>query len=192
MVAILIGLGGYSVLCDLALTTIPACRSCFRDGVCLQTLPETCSACSAATMLAWHGIDASEAEMSRLCLTRKQGTPILGLYRGLKLKTRGTRWDVEAVHGSVEDLRSLATHPVLLRLKSAGPALLDWPRNMSMGTEAPASEHSVVLLGLTPDGQVEIADPADHRPRVKWTLEELTRRWSGEGLRLVAGDDPAE
>lgn len=186
MVVILIALGGYSVLCDLTLNTIPTSRSWFRGGVCLQTLPETCSPCSAATLLAWHGIAASEAEMSRLCLTRKQGTPILGLYRGLKLKTRGTRWDVEAFRGSVEELRSLSTHPVLLRLRSTSSSLLDWPQHLPTGTESPAAEHSVVLLSFTPDGQVEVADPANNRSSSTWPLEELTRRWSGEGMRLVA------
>jgi hypothetical protein len=186
LVVIVLALGGYSLLCDLTLTTIPASRSWFRRGVCLQTLPETCSPCSAATLLASHGIASSEAEMSRLCLTRKQGTPILGLYRGLKLKTRGTQFDVETFCCSVEELRRLSTHPVLLRLGPTGASLLDWPKRLPMGSESPTGEHSVVLLSFTPDGQVEVGDPADGRAPAKWTLQELIRRWSGEGLRLVA------
>ena len=61
-----------------------------------------------------HGIQASEQEMVELCLTRADGTPALGLYRGLKLKTRGTPWNVEVFRSGLEDLRNADRWPVIL------------------------------------------------------------------------------
>src|SRR5262245_30112309 len=55
-----------------ALGTAPACENRWdKTGVCLQTTKVTCSPACAATLLAAHGIPATEQEMAELCLTRR-------------------------------------------------------------------------------------------------------------------------
>ena len=70
----------------------------------MQSRGASCGPCCAVTLLRHCGIEADEREMSDLCLTTKSGTPSLGLYRGLKLKTNDTPWDVEVVRGDLEQL----------------------------------------------------------------------------------------
>lgn len=88
-----------------------------EKGVVLQSTDASCGAASAATLLLAHGIPATEPEMATLCLTRDSGTALLGVYRGLRLKTDGGPWRVGVfTAGSVEELRHLvATQgPVLI------------------------------------------------------------------------------
>ena len=73
-----------------------------RRGFCVQTTSHTCSTACAASLLYLHDIDATEQEMARLCLTR-QGTSWMGLYRGLKRKTKGSDWDVEVLSCSFDE-----------------------------------------------------------------------------------------
>ena len=65
----------------------------------------SCSAACAAKLLVEHGIEASEPEMILLCLTNRLGTPPLGLYGALKIKTRGTLWNVEIVRCGFAEFR---------------------------------------------------------------------------------------
>jgi hypothetical protein len=58
--------------------------------------------------------------MMDLCLTRSEGTPSLGVYRGLKIKTRHSRWDVEVVRCPLEDLLRNMEGPVLMRIRLEG------------------------------------------------------------------------
>ncbi len=156
------------------------------DGICLQTAEASCSPCAAATLLAEHGIPANEPEMARLCLTRRSGTPALGLYRGLKLKTRGTPWDVEIFRGPLEELKKHRQFPVLLSVCiGATPTFgtgADGRRLSTMG----GRPHVVVLFGFAPDGRAEIGDPGQCRHgRVYWSPEELKSMYRGEGLYLA-------
>ena len=52
--------------------------------------------------------------MMELCLTGAGGTPSLGLYRGLKLKTVGTPYDVEVFRTDVESLLDSDELPAIL------------------------------------------------------------------------------
>ena len=54
--------------------------------MCLQTSQVTCPAAAWATLLRYHGIEVTEAEMAGLCLTGPDGALMLGLYRGLRVK----------------------------------------------------------------------------------------------------------
>lgn len=185
MITALTALAGYSAIGHLSLASDPTCRSWFREGVCLQTLPETCSPCSAVTLLHHYGIEADEAEMTQLCLTRRRGTSLLGLYRGLKLKTQGTPWDVEVVRCSPSELREY-NQPVLLRVRPLALTALGPGDEGLLEKWTPDVEHSVVLLGFCSDGRAEIGDPANVlNPRAKWTVEDLENRWQGEGFRIV-------
>lgn len=176
---LILSLGMYAVATDLMVQTIPPSRSRFRDGICLQTLPETCSPSAAVTLLEQYGIASDEAEMTRLCLTRRRGTPLLGLYRGLKLKTQNTRWDVQVVRGAIDELRAAPDQRAVLRVRASCTPARGW-----LGETG--GEHTVVLLGFTTDGYVNIGDPANQAmPHTRWTMEKFERRWLGEGFRLI-------
>ena len=127
----------------------------WQSAVCPQTSEATCSAASAATLLAANDIPATETEMARLCLTRPEGTLMLGAYRGLRLKTVGTSRTVRIFGNiSVAELRE-ATHknPVLI---SVGIDV--WqrgridPRYESLWGWTPGKRHAVVLFGFLPNG----------------------------------------
>jgi len=190
----------------LAITTLILCLawmtdfSCFigpvprgRDlwsanRVCLQTTPSSCSACCAVMLLKHRGIPADEQEMIGLCLTGPGGTPSLGLYRGLKSKTRHAGWDVEVVRGSLEELLPLASTPAILLVRLDGTATASHAEATSWVRGA-RSEHAVVLYRFTEDGRAVIGDPAGASDAAGgcylWSVDDLRTRWGGEGLRLV-------
>lgn len=157
------------------------------DGVCLQTSDTSCSAGAAATLLADHGIPAGEQEMADLCLTKSRGTPILGLYRGLRLKTRDTQWDVRILRCDLEELRRAGGSPILLPIQMGEIGVDDGRENTPRSEPLPGVGHAVVLFGFAPDGRAEIGDPARSRNqgRVLWTWERLRAAYRGEGIRLV-------
>ena len=153
----------------------------WKHGVCRQTSQASCSAAAAATLLRAHGITTNESEMAALCLTRPRGTPTVGLYRGLKLKTVGLPWKIEAFHGDLETLRR-ERGPVILSVR------LDPGRGVDERYErlwgwAPGVNHTVVLFGFRDDGKTEVGDPAVGREN--WRVEDLRVLWHGEGFRLV-------
>jgi hypothetical protein len=155
-------------------------------GTCLQTTNHTCSAACAAMLLKKHGIAAQEQEMAELCLTRR-GTSWQGLYRGLKLKTAGTDWDVEVCQGPVEAVARHCGGPLILSVGLAAGA----PPNPEFTREfgwVPGINHSVVLEGFRPGGAVIIADPSQEMAREHWDRETLATLWRGTALRLVPRD----
>lgn len=182
--AALIGLGLYSVACHYLAPSVIGSNVWTKDGQCMQSCAASCSPASAATLLRHHGIAATEQEIIGLCLTSELGTPSLGLYRGLKLKTQETPWRVELVRGTADELLKSQAGPVLLRIRlDASDSSSDgrWPWSPGIG-------HAVVFYGLGPGGRVEIGDPAVGRDR--WTSQDLKSRWRGEGLRLVRRSGP--
>lgn len=159
-----------------------------EDGYCMQTTLQSCSAAAAATLLKKYEITASEAEMARLCLTRgfdgvmQEGTSWPGLYRGLKLKTEGTDFDVEVFEESVDDFVRNFTAPsiVFVGVPKDGrvpPAFADESGWM------PGVRHSVVLVDVLPNSLMVVADPASVRFEF-WSLDELRYLWLGRGMRL--------
>lgn len=159
---------------------VPPLDGRWKDGVCRQTSADSCSAAAAATLLKAHGIDATEAEMARLCLTRAGGTPMLGLYRGLKLKTRGTAWEVRPFRGDVASLRA-GRGPVLLSVRLDARPGVD-PRYANSWGWAPGVAHTVVFYGFRPDGKVEVGDPSVGREH--WRVRDLEVLWHGEGIQM--------
>jgi hypothetical protein len=184
----LVSLGWYTLLCNFLGTSPPSYHSWWRNGVCLQTTPVSCSPCCAAVLLKNCGIKSSEREMMDLCLTTERGTPPLGLYRGMRLKTRNTRWAVEVVRCSVEELRQADSWPVLVPVRLEGSRVLGSGNTGKGQGSLPGADHTVVLFGFTEDGRVEIGDPADSLSGREWTIDELKERWCGEGLRLIKRD----
>ena len=151
------------------------------DEVCMQTNRASCSACAAATLLVHHGIPADEAEMMKLCLTGAKGTPSLGLYRGLKLKTADTRYDVEVFHSDIESLLDSSDVPAILLVKLELGADVD-PRYEQLWGWTPGLGHAAVYYGLAGTDHIMIGDPSVGRE--KWTVDDLRVLWQGEGVRL--------
>jgi hypothetical protein len=161
----------------------PRCRDRWEGDFCLQTTDFTCTAACAATLLRAHGIGATEQEMAELCLTRG-GTLWQGLYRGLKLKTAGTAWDVEVVHGGLDDLRSRHDGPAILAAgvpRGAGVARIYTERY----GWTPGEWHSVLFFGFRGDGLVAMGDPTPGIGRENWSEDDLRVLWRGRGMRLV-------
>ncbi len=175
--------GGYALAYPL-LGTAPQCGHKWdKMGTCLQTTKLTCSAACAATLLAQHGIEASEQEMAELCLTR-QGTSWQGLYRGLKLKTAGTSWDVEIVRCRPDELAQHANGPMILSVGLEAGERPDTDFTREFGW-VPGVNHSVILTGFTGRGVATIADPSIEMSREQWDRPMLSTLWRGYAIRLV-------
>jgi hypothetical protein len=147
----LLSVGAYAMVAPL-LGKPPECGDRWTDdGICLQTTDKTCTAACAATLLKMHGIDACEQEMADLCLTR-EGTTWMGLYRGLKMKTADTPWDVEVVSCSPEELLLEKPGPMVLMVGIEAGA--DGSRILRREEGwIPGVGHSVVLLEAPKTGR---------------------------------------
>jgi hypothetical protein len=159
----------------------PVLQNHSSNGVFVQTSQSSCAAASAATLLTAYGIKTTEPEMAKLCLTNVNGTSIRGLYRGLKLKTDSTPWQVEEFSG---DLDSLAKRkaPVILTVQlKPGPGVD--PRFQRDWGWAPNVPHSVVMLRSLGGGQFEMADPSVGREI--WDKRALETLWHGQGIGLA-------
>jgi hypothetical protein len=181
-IAVLAGFGAFAALLPLT-GDAPRCGNHFTAlGDCQQTTPYTCSAAAAATLLHLHGIAATEQEMAELCLTR-HGTSWLGLYRGLKLKTQGTDWDVEVVRCSAEGVYDHAEWPMIMEVGLEADAPIDAAFRHEFGW-TPGVRHSVVLLP-SHERRLQIIDPSPSIGREDWDDESLRVLWRGHGLRLI-------
>jgi hypothetical protein len=94
-------------------------RRADANGHCRQSTGYTCVPTSCVAVLAWWGIESTEGEMARLCLTTSWGTSAINAYRGLTLKTRevaaagGPDLEVRMIHWNPERLRQLAVPAVV-------------------------------------------------------------------------------
>jgi hypothetical protein len=182
VVLLLEAIGWYAVVRPLW-GAPPQCRDWWENDYCLQTTDDTGMPACAATLLKAHGIEATEQEMANLSLTRS-GTRWQGLYRGLKLKTAHTPWDVQIVNGSFDRLRSLGDAPAIL---AAG--IPRSGRVARMFTErygwTPGEWNPVLFFGFRGDGRVAIGDPSPGVGKQDWTEDDLRVLWRGRGMRLV-------
>ena len=178
---VLVVTGVFSLFRPLLRTTPPATDTWSENGVCLQSTAASCSACAAATLLKHYGIDSSEAEMSDLCLTNRKGTPTLGLYRGLKLKTRDRPLAVRVISCDIDTLLEEDTWPVLLlaELPDRGRRGADYAEQWGW---TPGVGHAVVVFRRFAAGGLDVGDPMVGREL--WTVEDLRILWHGRGLRL--------
>ncbi|MCC9602205.1 peptidase C39 [Stieleria sp. JC731] len=155
----------------------------WKNGVALQTSWANCSPAAAATLLSAEQIAVSEAEMVPLCLTDSEGTPTLGLYRGIKLIAEENGRDVEIVDVDLDGLLSRNQWPVLLAVEL--PYGVDDRRYADQWGWIPGMGHSVVALGRDPRGGsgILIGDPS--RGLEIWTEDDLDVLWHGNGIRLA-------
>ena len=185
LATVMIGISGYSLAKPL-LGKPPACVPVMYDRTLdFQTTDQTCSAACAASLLRLHGVSANEKELARLCLTRR-GTHWLGVYRGLKLKTEGTSWDVVAEEVSAQDLFSGKLGPGILALsfhapESGRPCDPEWGFESDVG-------HSVLILKAHYPAALEVFDPAPDYGFETWNEDVLSSVRNGILLRLVPRD----
>jgi hypothetical protein len=180
--ALVLGLGALFLAYGPLVGRPPPCRAAWVDGVCLQTSDASCSAACAATLLRLHGLPATEQELAGLCLTRHAGTSVLGLYRGLKLKTAGTAWDVAVLEGTPATLPATLASPSVLSVGLGRFARVDPRYERQWGWQRGAS-HAVVIVRAVDAQHVEMADPSVGKE--VWPAEALQVLWHGEGLCLV-------
>lgn len=169
------------VLCQPALRLPPICDDVWSGPVCRQTNNATCSPAAAATLLAHYGIPTTEQEMAGLCLTDEQGSLWMGIYRGLKLKTKGLGYRIEVGQYTLEQLKSMPG-PFLLRSGLEKDAKVD-PIYTEKWGWSPGQQHTVVLYRFTSRGNAMIGDPSVGLEF--WTEENLSVLWHGHALRLV-------
>ncbi|HEY7087771.1 MAG TPA: cysteine peptidase family C39 domain-containing protein [Tepidisphaeraceae bacterium] len=163
------------------LSTAPQMNDRWDHGVCLQTSQASCSPAAAATLLNAYGIKTTEQEMALLCLTSTKGTSMHGLWRGLKLKTANSGYDVYMFnHASVEDLKGMG--PVLLSVELMPRAKVD-PRYQASWGWMPGVPHTVVVMDFAAPGSASVADPATGKEA--WSIDDLGVLWHGVAVRLI-------
>jgi hypothetical protein len=160
----------------------PACLNVWRNGVCLQSNRQTCSAACAATVLSEAGIAATEGEMADLCLTRN-GTLWIGLYRGLRCKTDGTPWTVRVFESDAADLPDRPAQPMVLSVGLPRDADVDSIYIEQFGWR-PGEFHSVVYYGRDVFGRAIIGDPGVAFGREHWLEEDIQILYRGRGMQL--------
>jgi len=185
LVGTMMCVAGYSLVHPLR-GQVPHCNNIWCNEVCLQSTNASCSPASAATLLRWYHIPATEQEMAELCLTRREGTYWQGLYRGLKLKTQGTDWDVEVFSGrNLADLQEKTeTGPVILTVGIPKDSNVNPIYQQDWGW-VPGVSHSVVLFRFLPRQLVRVGDPSVDDGQENWTRVDLQVLWQGYGIRLV-------
>ncbi len=152
----------------------------WREGICLQTHEATCGAAAAATLLNLNGLSASEQQMIQFCLTSRQGTEPLGLYRGLKLVSERSGRGIQV--GSRDPNQWIAKHQLpnvaLIRFSDSNDS---GPIRRLLGPRGEG--HAVVVLGFE-DGQWILGDPAVGR--VSWSDADFRRRFTGDMIFLAS------
>lgn len=154
-VATLLAACGYSLVNPL-LGRSPDCRPQTSTNRLMefQTTDQTCSAACAAGLLKLHGIEANENELAALCLTRT-GTHWLGIYRGLKLKTLGTEWEVIVEEVAKDQLLSHKNLTGILALSFINDASIT--PDTGFGNEI---GHTVISFGNTNINTIGVFDPS--------------------------------
>jgi hypothetical protein len=178
-----------SSLCCYSLTSpllgeAPECESSVHDDEPIfgfQTTSQTCSAASAAGLLRLHGIPATEEELSQLCLTRR-GTHWLGVFRGLKIKTAGTEWDVVVEEIAPKQL-TRATNTLGVLTLTFSPSAAARTVESGFGTEV---GHTVISLVTSQWGTLEVFDPSPDYGFESWNDRVLADVEKCILLRLVS------
>ncbi|MGV3754025.1 MAG: cysteine peptidase family C39 domain-containing protein, partial [Verrucomicrobiota bacterium] len=161
----------------------PPSEEKWSGEVCRQTHPATCSAAAAATLLRQHRFTASEREMIELCFTRKDGTSLGGLMRGLAVKVRDSEMQVKTAALKPEDLKQRKTYPLILSMNLRQEVADRELRYENQWGWAVGQSHAVVLFGFTPEGEPIIGDPSVGKE--VWSSKGLEELWTGAAVWLV-------
>ena len=165
----------------------PAVTNQWQYGVCLQSTDATCGAAAAATLLSTVGISSTEEEMVNLCFSTWKGTSMHGIIRGLAVKLQGSEWRVRAREMSVQDMEKLEASAILeVGLQNGIPEDL---RYVTQWGWILGVQHTAVLFGVMPDGNLDIGDPTTGREI--WRPEALKVLWQGTAITLERRDNRA-
>lgn len=151
----------------------------WSEQICLQSHGATCAPAAAATLLNLNRIPATESQMIDLCLTSRQGTEPLGLYRGITLASQ--RYQVSPRIASRDPNRWIREgqlpNVALVRFSEARPGS---PIRRLWGPRGEG--HAIVVLGFE-NGQWVLGDPAIGR--VSWSDADFRRRFTGDAIYLA-------
>ncbi|MHC4606225.1 MAG: cysteine peptidase family C39 domain-containing protein [Planctomycetota bacterium] len=163
-------------------TSPPRVRDFRIGGHVVQTSPYTCGAAATANLLLQNGIETAESEMVDLCKSRRRGTYLHGMVRGLRIRTAGTPWKVEAAAAGLDDLKRTLSPPLLLLVELTEEVAEREPRYYQEWGWIVGRTHVVVFLGF--DGEkVRIVEPSfgfEH-----WDMQALRDLWDGRAVYLV-------
>jgi hypothetical protein len=125
-----------------------------------QSTVYTCGPAACASALSHCGIVATEAELARACLTRRAGTSLFDLYRGLVETTRD-----RAIAVSIED-------PTADELLAAGHVVI-----------ASNDGGGHALCYVTTNGDVLVHDPMSKAPAT-WSRSQFRDSYRGPAIVL--------
>ncbi len=160
---------------------VPATGNRWKSNICLQSSESSCSAACAVTLLKYYGINTTEKEMVELCFTRKNGTTLLGTYRGLKIKTENTKYSVRLEKWNLDKLLN-TKFPVIIQAELKEGVNSD-PRYARKWGWSPGVSHAVIFYGRDTGDKVIIADPSVGREN--WRVKGIKTLWHGSVLFLV-------
>lgn len=185
LATVMVGISGYS-LAKPMLGHPPSCVPSLNNSTLdFQTTNQTCSAACAASLLRMHGISANEDELARMCLTRS-GTHWLGVYRGLKLKTANTKWDVVAEEVNPKDLFGSNSKFGILAMSFQAPGE-DQVVDPEWGFESNVG-HTVLVLQSRAKNSLDVFDPSPEYGHETWSTEVVASVKQSILLRLVPRD----
>ncbi|MEC9091194.1 MAG: hypothetical protein VX438_00715 [Planctomycetota bacterium] len=192
----LLNLVGIYALFQPIVGITPECKNQIDEfGIARQSSQVSCSPTSAVNLLAYYGIKTTESEMSALCLTKTKrswlgfqlddgGTSWMGLYRGLKLKLSGSKFEPRFFSLTFEEFTEDPRGPVIVSLM-LDPSLekknpRQYERLRFLGWR-PGLEHNVVFVEMS-DWSVSIVDPEVGYEEM--TPDEFEALWVGRGIFL--------
>ena len=111
--------------------------------------------------------------MTDLCLTHTDGTTMLGLYRGLKLKTDGTPWKVAVFTAPAADLRNQPL-PAIVTIHATG---------VPIGILGSGNRHAVVVFRFFDATHLQVGEPFTGG-RQWWTVKQFEQVYDGSGIWL--------
>ncbi len=145
--------------------------------LCMQTTESTCSAAAAASLLRIYGIEVSEKEMIRSCLSTINGTPWQGIWRGVNLYAPP---EYKAVLVRGVDRKNME-FPMLISAEFDSSSE-EYTKYVSQWGWKQGTPHTVVLFERTKDGYLTVGDPSIGIDR--WDDEALEVLWDGQGIVL--------
>jgi hypothetical protein len=145
--------------------------------LCFQTTESTCSAAAAASLLRIHGVEVSEKEMVRACLSTIKGTPWQGVWRGVNLYAPP---EYKAVLVRGIETKNIE-FPMLISAEFDSSSE-EHTKYVSQWGWKPGTPHSVVLFERTKNGYLTVGDPSIGIDR--WDDEALEVLWDGQGIVL--------
>jgi len=143
----------------------------------IQTTESTCSAAAVASLLRIYGVEVSEKEMIRVCLSTVKGTPWQGVWRGVNLYAPP---EYKAVLVRGKDRKNIE-FPILISAEFNSSSE-EHTKYVSQWGWKPGTPHSVVLFERTENGYLTVGDPAIGIER--WDDEALEVLWDGQGIVL--------